>query len=236
MHVYICAYVYKYTHLHPHDLHMYVYDRKGLILQEPCSIRPVSLSHTHTNTHTHISVCTPPHMHGLTQTPVHTHAWINSHTNPLAHHVTRVHLQYGHTALDMAVARKQEECAAVLREQGGPHSLLRASESGMCEVVAARIAAGDDVNARNQVGCTWLPRACVCVCMRRRACVCVTRGTQHHHVVARMAMGHQWDTNGTPMGHQPLLTQPPESRHTNSLQLKHTNAINPTCKGYSHHN
>ena len=59
----------------------------------------------------------------------------------------------GDTALDKAVKAKHEQCAAVLREHGGRHSLLYAAAEGMLEAVAAGIAAGDDVNVRDRVGC-----------------------------------------------------------------------------------
>ena len=44
---------------------------------------------------------------------------------------------------------KHEQCAAVLREHGGRHSLLYVAAEGMLEEIAAGIAAGDDVNARD---------------------------------------------------------------------------------------
>ena len=58
----------------------------------------------------------------------------------------------GHTALDRAVNERKKECAAVLREHGGQHSLLYAAASmrSIGGALAARIAAGDDVNARNK--------------------------------------------------------------------------------------
>ena len=43
------------------------------------------------------------------------------------------------------------EVAAVLRAHGALHSLHFAAEKGMTDEVAAGIAAGQDVNARNQV-------------------------------------------------------------------------------------
>jgi hypothetical protein len=55
------------------------------------------------------------------------------------------------TPLDLAVANKREEAAAVLRAHGARHSLHYAAYKGMTDEVAARIAAGQDVNARNQV-------------------------------------------------------------------------------------
>ena len=62
--------------------------------------------------------------------------------------------------LDLAVAKKKEEAAAVLRAHGALHSLHVAAERDMTNEVAAGIAAGQDVNARDQV--IFL---CVCVWM-----------------------------------------------------------------------
>ena len=62
------------------------------------------------------------------------------------------------TPLDLAVDNKKEEAAAVLRAHGALHSLHFAAEKGMTDEVAAGIAAGQDVNARDQV--IFL---CVCV-------------------------------------------------------------------------
>ena len=58
----------------------------------------------------------------------------------------------------LAVENKEEEAAAVLRAHGALHSLHFAAEKGMTDDVAARIAAGQDVNARDQV-------IFLCVCM-----------------------------------------------------------------------
>ena len=55
------------------------------------------------------------------------------------------------TPLDLAVEGKKEEAAAVLRAHGALHSLHFAAEEGMTDEVAARIAAGQDVNARDRV-------------------------------------------------------------------------------------
>ncbi len=55
------------------------------------------------------------------------------------------------TPLDLAVDNKKEEAAAVLRAHGALHSLHFAAEKGMTDEVAARIAAGQDINARDQV-------------------------------------------------------------------------------------
>jgi hypothetical protein len=63
-----------------------------------------------------------------------------------------------HTPWDLAVGNKKEEAAAVLRAHGALHSLHFAAEKGMTDEVAARIAAGQDVNAREPV--IFL---CVCV-------------------------------------------------------------------------
>jgi hypothetical protein len=51
------------------------------------------------------------------------------------------------TPLDLAVGNKKEEAAAVLRAHGARHSLHFAAEEGMTDEVAARIAAGQDLNA-----------------------------------------------------------------------------------------
>ena len=53
--------------------------------------------------------------------------------------------------MDLAVANGKEEAAAVLRAHGALHSLHFAAREGMTDEVAARIAAGQDVNARDQV-------------------------------------------------------------------------------------
>ena len=60
------------------------------------------------------------------------------------------------TPLDLAVEYEKlaveiKEAAAVLRAHGALHSLHFAAEKGMTDEVAARIAAGQDVNARDQV-------------------------------------------------------------------------------------
>ena len=55
------------------------------------------------------------------------------------------------TPLDLAVENKKEEAAAVLRAHGALHSLHFAAEEGMTDEVAAGIAAGQDVNARDEV-------------------------------------------------------------------------------------
>ena len=60
--------------------------------------------------------------------------------------------------MDLAVGNKKEEAAAVLRAHGALHSLHFAAEEGMTDEVAAGIAAGQDVNARDPV--IFL---CVCV-------------------------------------------------------------------------
>ena len=52
--------------------------------------------------------------------------------------------------MDVAVVNKKEEAAAVLRAHGALHSLHFAAEKGMTDEVAACIAAGQDVNARQQ--------------------------------------------------------------------------------------
>jgi hypothetical protein len=62
------------------------------------------------------------------------------------------------TPLDLAVENEKEEAAAVLRAHGARHSLHFAAEKGMTDEVAARIAAGQDVNARDLVIflCVWM--------------------------------------------------------------------------------
>ncbi len=72
--------------------------------------------------------------------------------------------QRGRTALELALADDKEEAAAVLRAHGAQVSLFLAAEKGMTDVVAAHIAAGQDVNARDQV--ILCVRVCVCVCAR----------------------------------------------------------------------
>ncbi len=67
------------------------------------------------------------------------------------------------TPLDLAVDNKNEEVAAVLRAHGALYSLLFAAEGGMTDEVAAGIAAGLDVNARDEVIYLCV-RGCVCVC------------------------------------------------------------------------
>jgi ankyrin repeat protein len=64
----------------------------------------------------------------------------------------------GRTALELALANDQEAAAAVLRAHGAQVSLFFAAEKGMTDEVAAGIAAGQDVNARDRV--IFL---CVCV-------------------------------------------------------------------------
>ncbi len=68
--------------------------------------------------------------------------------------------QWGRTALELALANDKEEAAAVLRAHGAQVSLFFAAEKGMTDVVAARIAAGQDVNAHDQV--IFL---CLCACV-----------------------------------------------------------------------
>jgi hypothetical protein len=53
--------------------------------------------------------------------------------------------------LDLAVGNKKQEAAAVLRAHGARHSLHFVAREGMTDEVAARIAAGQDVNACEQV-------------------------------------------------------------------------------------
>ncbi len=53
--------------------------------------------------------------------------------------------------MDLALENDQEEAAAVLREHGAQVSFFFAAEKGMTDEIAAHIAAGQDVNARDQV-------------------------------------------------------------------------------------
>ena len=66
--------------------------------------------------------------------------------------------------MDLAVKNKKEEAAAVLRAHGALHSLHFAAQEGMTDEVAAGIAAGQDVNARDEVIFLCV---CVCVCVWR---------------------------------------------------------------------
>ena len=68
--------------------------------------------------------------------------------------------------MDLAVYYKREEAAAVLRAHGALHSLHFAAQKGLTAEVAAGIAAGQDLNARDAV-------IFLCVCM----CVCVEAGS-----------------------------------------------------------
>jgi hypothetical protein len=63
--------------------------------------------------------------------------------------------------LDRAVEWRKEEAAAVLRAHGALHSLHFAAKKGMTDEVAARIAAGQDVNARDQVIFIFFANKCV---------------------------------------------------------------------------
>jgi hypothetical protein len=67
--------------------------------------------------------------------------------------------QRGSTALDLALANDKEEVAAVLRAHGVHVSLFFAAEKGMTDEIAARIAAGQDVNACNEESRTALELA-----------------------------------------------------------------------------
>ena len=62
------------------------------------------------------------------------------------------------TPLDLAVKKKKTEATAVLRAHRALHSLHFAAKKGMSDEVAAGIAAGQDVNARDTV-----ILLCVCV-------------------------------------------------------------------------
>ncbi len=65
--------------------------------------------------------------------------------------------------MDLAVGNKKEEAAAVLRAHGALHSLHFVAEKGFADEVAARIAAGQDVNARD--GAVIFLCVCVYVCV-----------------------------------------------------------------------
>jgi hypothetical protein len=100
--------------------------------------------------------------------------------------------QRGSTALQLALANDKEEAAAVLRAHGAQVSLFFAAEKGMTDEVVARIAAGQDVNARDQV--IFL---CVCVCVCGCVCVCVcvrvriyTYTHTHTHTHTRITHTH----------------------------------------------
>ena len=81
--------------------------------------------------------------------------------------------QIKHTPLDVAVENEKEEAAAVLRAHGALHSLLFAVDKGMMDEVAARMAAGHDVNARNQVIHLFV-RAFVCVLALIHVYICIS--------------------------------------------------------------
>ena len=61
--------------------------------------------------------------------------------------------------MDLALVNDKEEAAAVLRAHGAQVSLFFAAEKGMTDEIAARIAAGQDVNACNEAGRTALDLA-----------------------------------------------------------------------------
>ncbi len=61
--------------------------------------------------------------------------------------------------MELALENDQEEAAAVLREHGAQVFLFFAAEKGMTDEVAARIAAGQDMNACNEEGRTALDLA-----------------------------------------------------------------------------
>ena len=69
--------------------------------------------------------------------------------------------------MDLAVEYKREEAAAVLRAHGALHSLHFAAEKGLTDEVAAGIAAGLDINARDLV--IFL---CMCGCVVVGSLVC----------------------------------------------------------------
>ena len=78
--------------------------------------------------------------------------------------------QDGFTPLDLAEENSKEEAAGVLRRHGAKRgaelveelrSFLFAAQEGMTDEVAARIAAGQDVNARDPV----IFLVCLCMCV-----------------------------------------------------------------------
>ncbi len=90
-------------------------------------------------------------------------AWTSTHSYIYIYIYIYIY-QRRHTPLDYAVEKEKEEAAAVLRAHGALHSLLFAARVGMMDEVAARIAAGQDVNARNEVIClcvgVWVCGGC----------------------------------------------------------------------------
>jgi hypothetical protein len=88
--------------------------------------------------------------------------------------------QSKYTPLDRAVEYKKEEAAAVLRAHGALHSLHVAAQKGMTDEVAAGIAAGQDVNAREQViflcVCVWCVEIASLVCKSFVYALLVKRG------------------------------------------------------------
>ncbi len=65
--------------------------------------------------------------------------------------------------MELALANDKEQAAAVLRAHGAQVSLFFAAEKGMTDEIAACIAAGQDVNARDQV----IFSVCIDVCVGR---------------------------------------------------------------------
>jgi ankyrin repeat protein len=102
----------------------------------------------YTHTHIHIYIC----IHRLWSLPN------DAHTPDNPNSVSRM-AQRGRTALELALANDKKEATAVLRAHGAHVSLFFAAEKGMTDEIAARIAAGQDVNACNEEGRTALDLA-----------------------------------------------------------------------------
>ena len=83
--------------------------------------------------------------------------------------------------MDLAVANKKEEAAAVLRAHGARHSLHFAAQEGMTDEVAAGIAAGQDVNARD-------PVILLCVCVWTGGYLITHRGRCVSNIVLYMCI------------------------------------------------
>jgi hypothetical protein len=84
-----------------------------------------------------------------------------------------IYIQFNRTPLDQAVENKNDEVAAVLRAHDALHSLLFAADKGMMDEVAAGMAAGLDVNARDEVIYLCV-RAFVCVLALIYVYICIS--------------------------------------------------------------